>query len=140
MGRRNHQRGQRRFALLRAATSLTPFSVMHWITEHQGERLFESGQVERIYNDGELIGYRFYSDRQKFDIHRAPTATSITADEMFRYGLRHWPGAGSRTKGKSEVQRMTRVGKDGRPLPMEDAMERLEAKVNAFAPRQSSAA
>jgi hypothetical protein len=101
-------------------------------TFKRGENNVARGIWRRVNSQlGEHIGYQIVCS-SNYDHSSNPTPTCINAAEMMLYAGRAFKGGASRTAGLSEKARAARRGKLGRILPMEDAVERVTAKVEIY--------
>lgn len=99
-----------------------------------GERMCRLGQWSRVYcANGAHVGYEM-CPRSNWNAHVTNNSPrGLSASEMALYAGRAFRRGKSRTSALTEEQRLTRRNEQtGLPLPPEDAVERVEAKVKYF--------
>jgi hypothetical protein len=142
--------------------ALGDFPVTRWVWPQSARRQEATGRLRAIRDQfGVLCAWQeigtpalLRGQTGKVEYHRAPmpvlerSSCAISPNEMNAYAGRHFKHGRSHTKGMSEIQREQRrysnrpltmeeiaAGRRqrfGRP-PIEDFIERLEAKVESFA-------
>jgi hypothetical protein len=96
----------------------------------EGERMCRLGEWSRVYDaNNVLVGYEICRRAEWNAYVTRESPRSISVSEMVSYAIRR----PSQTAGLNEEQRLTaRDKRTNWPLPPEDYVERLEAKVEYF--------
>ena len=116
-------------------------TVHDYVTVREGDRMVLNGQARLHYDAlGNPDGYELMpvagSKVKNGDASSKPTAALLTVKEMDLVAGQKFRGGRSRTAGRSEKERLTRVHPvTGKPLPPEDEVERAVAKLLALTPR-----
>jgi len=124
-------------------TALTGWAVHSRCSKEERDRLVDLGlAVEEPDQFGYPRGYRLLGEQKTVanpgrEILSSPTPQLMNVSEIQLIGGQAFRDSKSRTKGLpwDDVRRLTRVSKNGRALPPEDAVERAIAKLEAVTPR-----
>ena len=131
---RNSRRGSKRFPVY-AAETLLGWRVMRYVLFVRGEDMVAAGKWREVYDEqNNHIGFQEMPGRQRDEQKLSmQSSTGLVAHDIVLNAGRAFKGGKSRTVGLTEDQRLNRVhGQTGKPLPPEDAVELVEAKVRIW--------
>ena len=127
-------RSTRQFPLWSSDISLG-WKILRYVTFSAGAKNAAAGIWRAVFTEveGKHIGYQIACTANcGLEPESRSTPTYISAREMMMYAGRAFGGGKSKTEGLSEAERAARRGKFGRILPLEDAVERVTAKVRSW--------
>jgi hypothetical protein len=110
---------------------LKPWRVIRDVTLALGERNVDRNIWRRVNSHlGDHIGYQILSsENSDKESPSRSSPTYISASEIMIYAGQAFKGGVSRTAGLTETERAERRGKFDKVMPLEDAVERIAAKV-----------
>lgn len=117
------------------------YTVHDWVTVREGDRLVVNGTAEIQYDGlGFPVGYRLKPVAAGAKIQNGadarPVPVMLTVREMDLIAGQKFRRGRSRTAGRTELQRLSRVHPlTKKALPPEDEVERAVAKLHALTPR-----
>lgn len=123
-----------RFNLFAPYEELGDWLRVRSVSFAEGERMCRYGEWSRVYYaNGEHAGYEMCQRAEWNACVTGESPRGLSESEVTLYAGRAFRHGQSRTSGLTEKQRLTRRDeRTGLPLPPEDVVERLEAKVQYF--------